>query len=116
MFSALCFSVSCVKIQAYCGEWDSSLLFFSTAFSESNCDLVKVKEKGQEREREREREIHFLFHCEKFSSLRDLHFGKIAKKIANFPMLTSGEKLAVLLGEGTAAPHWQLNLDLPATA
>ena len=51
-----------------------------------------------------ETEIHFLLNCEKFSSLRALHFGEIANKVVNFPMLTSEEKLVVLLGEGAAAP------------
>lgn len=49
-------------------------------------------------------DIHFILHCEKFSTVRDLHYEEIAKKPPNFPMLTSEEKLVVLLGGGTAAP------------
>ncbi len=56
-----------------------------------------------------ETEMHFLLHCEKFSALRDLHYGEMVKRIPHFVMLSPEEKLAVLLGEGTAAP-------LPATA
>ena len=48
--------------------------------------------------------MHFLLHCEKFSSLRNFYFREIAKKITNFHILTPEEKMSVLLGEGTAAP------------
>ena len=51
-----------------------------------------------EREGTVETEIHFLLHCEKFSSLSVLHFEEIAKKIPNFPMLTPEEMLSVILG------------------
>ena len=35
-----------------------------------------------------ETEMHFLVHCEKFSSVRDFHYQEIAKKIPNLQMLT----------------------------
>ena len=56
-----------------------------------------------------ETEMHFLLFCEKYSLLRNTHFGEIVKKIRKFHTLTPEEKVWVLLGEGTAAP-------LPVTA
>ncbi|XP_042284189.1 GTPase IMAP family member 9-like [Thunnus maccoyii] len=45
-----------------------------------------------------ETEMHFHLHCEKFSSVKDFYYGKIAKKIPNFLTLSPEDKLAVLLG------------------
>ncbi|XP_042284188.1 GTPase IMAP family member 9-like [Thunnus maccoyii] len=42
--------------------------------------------------------MHFHLHCEKFSSVKDFYYGKIAKKIPNFLTLSPEDKLAVLLG------------------
>jgi len=44
--------------------------------------------------------MHFLHHCQKFSSLRDFHFRKIANKITNVLMLCPEERLTVPLVEG----------------
>lgn len=50
-----------------------------------------------------ETEEHFLLHCNKYTSLRDLLYCQIQQIIPQFQSLHDNDKIKVLLGEGSTA-------------
>ncbi len=53
--------------------------------------------------RENETEVHFLLHCHKFKSIRDLYMNKFTNIIKNFTTMTEEEQIKIILGEGQTA-------------
>ena len=50
-----------------------------------------------------ETETHFLLHCHKYSSVRELYFSKLTNVIQNFTAMTEVDQMKILLGEGQTA-------------
>ncbi len=50
-----------------------------------------------------ETETHFLLHCHKYISIRNLYFNKLTNLIKNFTAISETEQIKILLGEGQTA-------------
>ncbi len=50
-----------------------------------------------------ETETHFLLHCHKYSSIRNIYFNKLTNFIKNFTAISETEQMKILLGEGQTA-------------
>ncbi len=50
-----------------------------------------------------ETETHFLLHCHKYISIRNLYFNKLTNLIKNFTVISETEQIKILLGEGQTA-------------
>jgi len=56
--------------------------------------------------------VHFLLHCHKLKTTRDIYMDRFTNIVNNFRAMTKHEQMKIILGEGHNSTGCEIHVDL----